>query len=106
MTTHIAQQISKAFQATPAWTQDTPGDAASGTAAAAWSPVTAELARLAPATAPRADRLAAYTQLVAELRRARDQVTTSKKLGPAERIAFGNWVQLLLNTYETLLANT
>lgn len=100
----IAQQVAKAFQACDVWTLTTPGDAANGTTSTTWTPVTAEIARVAPASAPRADRLAAHTQIVFELRRARDSIPTSRKLGPAERLAFGNFVQLLLNSHEAQLA--
>lgn len=105
MTTHISAAIAKVFQACDAWTQTTPADAANGTSATTWTPVVAELTRLAPASAPRAERLAAHTQVVAELRRVRAGIPTSTKLGPAERLAFGNWVQLLLNSHEPQLAN-
>lgn len=103
MTTHISQQIAKAYQACDAWTFTTPADAANGTSATTWAPVVAELTRLAPATAPRAERLAAHSQIVFELRRTRDQIPTSKKLGPAERLAFGNWLLVLLQHYERQL---
>lgn len=104
MTTHISMQIVKAFQACDAWTQTTPADAGSGTSATTWAPVVAELTRLAPASAPRAERLAAHTQVVFELRRIRDQIPTSRKLGPSERLAFSNWLQALLNSHEAQLA--
>lgn len=104
MSTIIARQIALVFQTTDVWTQTTPADAANGTSATTWTPVTAEIARLAPASAPRADRLSAHNQIVAELRRARDGIPTSRKLGPTERLAFGNFVQLLLNSHEAQLA--
>ena len=105
MTTHICNQVSKAYQATPLWTEDTPADAAAGLASAAWAPVAAEIARHTGPTAPSASKRAAYTQVVAELRRTSRAVSTSKKLGPSERLSFGGFVQVLLNHYEQLLAD-
>ncbi|MDG0856368.1 hypothetical protein [Roseateles puraquae] len=104
MSTIIARQIAQVFQSTDAWTHTTPADAASGTSATTWAPVLAELTRLAPASAPRSERLSAHTQVVAELRRIRDQIPTVRKLGPTERLAFGNWLQVLLNSHEAQLA--
>lgn len=104
MSLHITTPVNRALQASSVWTQDTPGDAANGITSTTWAPVLAEVARVAPASAPRADRLAAYTQLVADLRRARDQIPTSRKLGPTERVAHGNWLQVLLLDAEKSLA--
>lgn len=104
MTTHVTTPVNKALQASSLWTFDTPGDAASGTSSTTWAPVLAEVARLAPAAAPRADRLAAYSQLVTDLRRIRDAIPTSRKLGPSERLAFGNFLQQLLWNAEQSLA--
>lgn len=104
MSIHITTPVNKAFQASNVWTQDTPGDAANGITSTTWAPVLAEVTRVAPASAPRADRLAAYGQLVADLRRARDGIPTSRKLGPSERLAFGNFLQTLLNSAEQSLA--
>lgn len=104
MSTQITLPIARAFAASNVFTFTTPADAASGTSATTWAPVLAELTRLAPASAPRSERLSAHTQVVAELRRIRDQIPTVRKLGPTERLAFGNWLQVLLNSHEAQLA--
>lgn len=104
MTTHITAPINRAFQASNLWTMTTPGDAASGITSTTWAAVLAEVSRLAPASAPRADRLAAYSQVVADLRRIRDQIPISRALGPSERLAFGNFLQVLLLNAEQSLA--
>lgn len=103
MTSHVTLPVNRAFQTSNVWTFDTPGDAANGIAATTWAPVLAEVTRVAPAAAPRVDRLAAYTQLVADLRRIRDGIPTSRKLGPSERLAFGNFLQVLINNAQTSL---
>lgn len=103
MSNHIAHQIAQAYQQTPVWALNLPADAAAGVASAALAPLTAEVTRHAGATAPKADKRAAYTQVVVELRRTATQAEESRKLGPSERLAFGGFVQVLLQHYERQL---
>lgn len=103
MSTQITLPIARAFAASNVFTFTTPGDAGSGIASTTWTPVLAEVARVAPAGAPRADRLAAFSQLVAELRRVKAEIPRSRALGPTERLAFGTFVEALLLNAQTSL---
>lgn len=103
MSTHVTLPVARAFAASNVFTFTTPGDAANGITSTTWAPVLAEVARVAPASAPRSDRLAAYSQLVADLRRVKAEIPRSRSLGPTERLAFGSFVEVLLLNAQTSL---
>lgn len=104
MSTHVTLPVTRAFAASNVFTFTTPGDAANGITSTTWAPVLAEVARVAPAGAPRSDRLAAYSQLVADLRRVKAEIPRSRALGPSERLAFGGFLEALLLNAEQSLA--
>ena len=107
MNAHLQKSILAVYQQSPLWTLTLPGDAASGLSSTAWTPVAAEIARHTGTGATDAAKKAVYGQVVAELTRTAEQAATpnrSPHFTPAERLAFGAFVQVLLHNYRPLLA--